>query len=461
MGSLLLKNIQSIYTFNNGEDIYQKSDILIEDGVIKYIGNDAQQIANKLPVEVVDCSGLVALPGFINTHHHLYQTLFRGIKEVQEKPLFPWLRGLYQFWEYLTPEAVYYGAMVGLSELLRTGCTYTADHHYVFPNGQADTLIDTQIQAAKEIGIRFHATRGSMSLGVEQGGLPPMSVVQKETKILEDSKRLIHTFHNPSRYAMTQVALAPCSPFSVTTDLLKETAVLARKNGVRLHTHLAETMDEERFCLKTYGKRPFELMESVGWIGDDVWFAHGIYLNKEELDRFSGCGISHCPSSNMKLSSGICKTSELYQRGIKLSLAVDGSASNDGSNMLEEVRRMYLLNHLKYGTEGLSAYECLRIATRGGAQVLGRADTGYLDVDMAADLILFDLNDIAYAGCHDPLVSLVCLGNHSYTKMTIVNGKIVAKDGKLTTISSDEMAKRAHACAVNLVTQARKTYQTD
>jgi len=459
METLLLKNIQTIYTFNNHDKIHQKADILIQDGVIKFIGKEYRPEEHS-PIQEVDCTGLVALPGFVNTHHHLYQTLFRGIKEVQEKPLFPWLRGLYQFWKYLTPEAVYYGALVGFSELLKTGCTYTADHHYVFPEGQPDTLIDTQIQAAKEIGIRFHATRGSMSLGVDQGGLPPMSVVQKETKILEDSDRLIHAYHNASRYSMTQVALAPCSPFSVTTDLMKETAMLARANGVLMHTHLAETMDEERFCLKTtYGKRPFELMESVDWVGNDVWFAHGIYLNDDELNRFSGCGIAHCPSSNMKLNSGICRTSELYRKGIKLSLAVDGSASNDGSNMMEEVRRMYLLNHLKYGTEGLTAYECLRVATRGGAEVMGRQDTGYLDIDMAADLILFDLNDIAYAGCHDPLVSLVCLGNHSYTKMTIVNGKIVCKDGQLTTIDGADIGKKAHACAVDLVETARKTFQ--
>ncbi len=449
MGRVLLKNIQTIYTFNNSDEIHNNTDIIITDGVITGIGKNLKVEEDQ--TKVIDCSGLIALPGFVNTHHHLYQTLFRGLKEVQEKPLFPWLIGLYQFWQHLTPETVRYGALVGFSELLRTGCTYTADHHYVFPEGQPATLIDTQIAAAKEIGIRFHATRGSMSLGKDQGGLPPMSVVQKDTKILEDSERLILSYHDASDYAMTRIALAPCSPFSVTKELMKETAALARKYGVLLHTHLAETMDEESFCLEKYGKRPFELMEEVDWIGNDVWFAHGIYLNDMEIARMSGSGIAHCPTSNMKLNSGICKTSELYQKGVKLSLAVDGSASNDGSNMLEEVRRMYLLNHLKYGTEGLSAYECLKIATRGGAEVLGRTDTGYLEINMAADLILFDLNDIAYAGCHDPLVSLVSLGNHSFTKMTIVNGKIVAMDGKLLTIDSTEVGRSAHAHACDLV----------
>jgi len=455
MKSLLLKNIKTIYTFNDNDDILNHTDIYIEDGVIQSFD------ANNIPLsscEVIDCTELIALPGFVNTHHHLYQTLFRGIKEVQEKPLFPWLKGLYQFWAHLTEEAVYYGAMVGMSELLRTGCTYTADHHYVFPTNQPNTLIDTQIKAAKEIGIRFHATRGSMSLGVDDGGLPPMSVIQSEDTILSDSQRLIDLYHDHNAYAMTQIALAPCSPFSVTATLMKETAKLARTNGVRLHTHLAETLDEEAFCIQKYGLRPFELMDSFGWFGEDVWFAHGIYLNDDEIDRLSGSGIAHCPSSNMKLNSGICRTTDLFRNGAKLSLAVDGSASNDGSNMMEEVRRMYLLNHLKYGDQGLNAYECLRVATRGGADVLGRKDVGYLDPEMAADLIFFDLNDIAYAGCHDPLTALVSLGNHSFTKMTIVNGRIVAKDGQLTHINSDIIGKSAHRCATELVAKTRKTY---
>jgi len=454
MSDLLLENIQILYTFNKKEEILEGVDLYVAGGVIKELGFALSQ---KYPQcsEVIDCTGLVALPGFVNTHHHLYQTLFRGIKEVQELPLFPWLKGLYQFWQYMDEEAVYCGAMVGMSELLRTGCTYTADHHYVFPKGAKHTLIDTQIMAAKEIGMRFHATRGSMSLGVEDGGLPPMSVVQAENVILEDSQRLLDTYHDAEDYAMTRVALAPCSPFSVTDTLMKETAKLARKKKVMLHTHLAETVDEEEFCLHKYGLRPFELMESLDWVGEDVWYAHGIYLNDQEISRLKGSGIAHCPTSNMKLSSGICRTSELVERHAKLSLAVDGSASNDGSNMLEEVRRMYLLNHLKYGTKGLTAYECLKVATRGGAEVLGRTDTGYIQKGMAADIILFDLNDIAFAGCHDPLTSLVSLGNHSFTKMTIVNGKIVAKDGKLTTIDTDTIAKRATKCAKEIVDYTR------
>ncbi len=450
--SLLLKNIKSIYTFDDNERVLKGYDFLMEDGVIKKIDKDI-----KAPgVEEIDCSKYVVLPGFVNTHHHLYQTLFRGINEVQEKPLFPWLIGLYEFWKHLTDETVYYGAMVGFSELLKTGCTLTSDHHYVFPDKTKHTLIDTQINAAKEIGIRFHATRGSMSLGKDDGGLPPMSVVQRQEAILEDSVRLIEKYHDKKDYAMTRVALAPCSPFSVTKELMVETSRTARKYGVMMHTHLAETMDEERYCLERYGRRPFELMEELEWIGDDVWFAHGIFFNDQEIDRFGGCGIAHCPSSNMKLNSGICRTSELFHKDVKLSIAVDGSASNDGSNMFEEVRRAYLLNHLKYGTEGLNAYNILKIATRGGARVLGRTDTGYLAEGMAADINVFDLNGIEYAGCHNETVAIVSLGNHSYTKMTIVNGKVVSKDGKLTNIEESTVAKEAHSHAVKLVKKQRE-----
>ncbi|WP_297424048.1 8-oxoguanine deaminase [Clostridium sp.] len=452
MKTLLLRNIRHVITFNDKEEVFENVDILIEGPKIISIGTSLDVPSE---TEVIDCTGLIALPGFVNTHHHLYQTLFRGIKEVQEQPLFPWLIGLYEFWKNITPEAVYYGALVGFSELLRTGCTLTSDHHYVFPNNQPHTLIDDQIRAAQEIGIRFTATRGSMSLGRDQGGLPPMSVIQTEDKILIDSERLINKYHDISEFAMTRIALAPCSPFSVTKDLMVETKNLARKKGVMLHTHLAETLDEERFCIEKYGRRPFELMEDLEWVGPDVWYAHGIYLSDAEIDRLNGSGIAHCPSSNMKLNSGICRTSDIYGKGGRISIAVDGSASNDGSNMWEEVRRAYLLNHLKYGTEGLNAYEILKIATRGGADVLGRPDTGRLDSGKAADIILFDLNGVEYAGCHDPLVSLVCLGNSSYTKMTIVNGKVVSKDGQLITMNTAEIRKTAHSIAEDIINYQR------
>lgn len=454
MSSVLLKNISRAVTFDNKDRIYEDIDILIVDNQISAIGKDLKAEES---TEKVDCRGCIAMPGFVNTHHHLYQTMFRGIKEVQEKPLFPWLIGLYEFWKHMTPEVVYYGAMVGFSELLRTGCTTTMDHHYVFPKATLGKLIDEQLKAAAEIGIRFHATRGSMSLGRSGGGLPPDSVVQKEEDILADSERLINKYHDNRKFAMQRIALAPCSPFSVSKELMVHSRDLARRKGVMLHTHLAETLDEEKFCVEKYGKRPVELMESLGWLGKDVWFAHVIHLNESEMKLLEGSGIAHCPSSNMKLSSGICPTTELLKHGVKVGIAVDGSASNDGSNMWEEVRRTYLLNHLKYGTEGLNAYEVLRMATRGGAEVLGRSDIGILDKGKAADIVLFDMEDVAYAGCHDPLVGLVTCGNTSLVKMTMVNGKIVVRDGKLTTIKADEIKEEAHKLACNIVDTERKS----
>jgi 8-oxoguanine deaminase len=453
MSSFLFKNISTAVTFDSKDRILEDIDILVVDNQIIAVGKD---IKAEESTEKIDGRNCVALPGFVNTHHHLYQTLFRGISEVQEKPLFPWLIGLYEFWKHLTPEAVYYGAMVGFSELLRTGCTTTSDHHYVFPNKTSGELIDEQIKAASEIGIRFHATRGSMSLGKSGGGLPPNSVVQKEEQILQDSERLINKYHDNRRFAMQRIALSPCSPFSVSRDLMVQSRDLARKKGVMLHTHLAETLDEEKFCMERYGKRPVELMESMDWIGSDVWFAHTIHVNEKDMNILKGSGVAHCPSSNMKLNSGICPTSELLKHEIKLGIAVDGSASNDGSNMWEEVRRTYLLNHLKYGTDGLNAYQVLRVATRGGAEVLGRDDIGILEKGKAADIVLFDLNDIAYAGCHDPLVGLVTCGNSSLVKLTMVNGKVVVKDGKLMTINSEEVSKEAHKLACSIINTERK-----
>lgn len=453
MSKILFKNVNYMLTFNDKDEILQGYDLLVIDNEIKEI---AKNIIILPEYEVIDASNKVMSPGFVNTHHHLYQTLFRGIDEVQEMPLFPWLKGLYEFWKFMSDETVYYGSMVGFSELLRTGCTTTMDHHYVFPESASRFLIDEQFKASEEIGIRFHATRGSMSRGVKDGGLPPNSVVQLEEDILEDSERLINKYHDKNRFSMKRVALAPCSPFSVTKDLMTKSAILARKKGVMLHTHLAETIDEEDFCKEVYKMRPVELMEETGWIGPDVWFAHGIYFNDEEIKRLKGSGIAHCPSSNMKLNSGICRTTELYRAGVNIGIAVDGSASNDGSNMLEEVRRAYLLNHLKYGTDGLSAYEILKIATKGGASVLGRDDIGTLEVSKCADIILFDLNDIAFAGCHNPLTAIVCCGNSSLVDMTMVNGKIVVRNGKILTIDTEKIRVSAHKNATDIVERRRK-----
>lgn len=456
MSKILLKNIGYLITMSEKDEMLNNVSLLIENNVIKAIGKEIDKINLDDTVSVISCDGLVVMPGFVNTHHHLYQTMFRGIKEVQDMPLFPWLQGLYEFWKHLSGETIYYGSLVGFTELLRTGCTTTMDHHYVFPHHAEDTLIDRQIEAAEKIGIRFHGTRGSMSLGKEQGGLPPSSVIQSEEKILLDSERLIDKYHNKNDFAMTRIALAPCSPFSVTKSLLWDSKELARKKGVMLHTHLCETVDEENFCKAIYGKTPIELMEELEWIGADVWFAHGIFISDAEMKRIKGTGIAHCPSSNMKLGSGICRTSELINEGINVGVAVDGSASNDGSNMWEEVRRTYLLNHLKYGDKGLTAYEVLKMATKGGASVLGRNDIGVLQGGKAADIIAIDLKDVAFVGCHDPLVSIVCCGNSSVVKHTIVNGKVIVKDGIVQTISSEDLMTKAHNHAKSLVEIQRR-----
>ena len=451
----LLKNISWLITMDDNDNIFGHTDLLIENNRIKSIEKNIDISSMKDKIQVIDCTGMAVLPGFVNTHHHLYQSLFRGIKEVQDMSLFPWLKWLYEFWKHLDSEVVYYGAMVGFSELVRTGCTTTADHHYVFPIHANRNLIDEEIKAASELGIRFHATRGSMSLGREQGGLPPSSVIQSEEDILLDSERLIDNYHDYKDLAMTRIALAPCSPFSVTKNLMWETKNLARKKGVMLHTHLCETVDEEMYCKERYDKTPVELMEELEWIGNDVWFAHGIYLSDREIKGIQGAGIAHCPTSNMKLGSGICKTSELIKAGIPVGIGVDGSASNDGSNMWEEVRRTYLLNHLKYGNTGLSAYEVLKMATKGGAEVLGRKDIGTIEVNKAADIIIIDLKDISFAGCEDPIVAIVCCGNSSFVKYTIINGQIVVKNGIIATIDDENTRDKANNLSKEIIDRER------
>ncbi|WP_346940369.1 8-oxoguanine deaminase [uncultured Clostridium sp.] len=455
MNVKLLKNISWVITMDNEDNIFEHMDLLIENNRITKIEKNIDVSDIKDKVQIIDCDGMAVLPGFINTHHHLYQSLFRGMKEVQDMPLFPWLEGLYEFWKHIDSESVYYGAMVSLSELVRTGCTTTSDHHYIFPRKANTTLIDEEIKAARDIGIRFHATRGSMSLGRDEGGLPPSSAIQSEEEILLDSERLIDKYHDYTELAMTRIALAPCSPFSVTKNLMWETKKLARKKGVMLHTHLCETVDEEMYCRERYDKTPVELMEELEWIGSDVWFAHGIYLSDREIKTIQGAGIAHCPTSNMKLGSGICKTSELIKAGIPVGIGVDGSASNDGSNMWEEVRRTYLLNHLKYGNTGLSAYEVLKMATKGGAEVLGRNDIGRLEVNKAADMIAIDLKDISFTGCEDPIVAIVCCGNSSFVKYTIINGEIVFKDGVILTMNYDNIINKANSLSKEIINRGR------
>ena len=347
-GTLLVKNVKHLVTCDGDDRLLDGVDVFIRDGVIAGIGQESGTLESGTAEDVIDASNMVMYPGLINTHHHLYQTFSRNLPQVQNMELFPWLKTLYEIWKHVDEDVVCYSALTGMGELLKTGCTTCLDHHYVFPGSAGDGLLDAQFGAADALGIRFHATRGSMDLSVKDGGLPPDSVVQTVDQILKDSERAVKKFHDKSRYSMHQVALAPCSPFSVTGTLLKESAQLARELGVRLHTHLAETKDEERFTTERFGMRPLEYMESLGWMGEDVWFAHGIHFTEDELKRLAetGTGVAHCPISNMKLSSGVALVPKMLELGVPLGLAVDGSASNDGSNLLEEMRVAYLLHRL-------------------------------------------------------------------------------------------------------------------
>ncbi len=440
--SLMIKNARFIVTCDDEDNLYENTNILINDGVITYIGKNHCEAD-----ETIDASNMIVYPGLINTHHHLYQTFSRNLPQVQSMELFPWLKTLYEIWKNLNEEVVYYSSLTGLGELLKTGCTTCFDHHYVFPNDNGTNLLDSQFEAAKLLGIRMHAARGSMDLGVKDGGLPPNSVVQEVEAILKDSEAAIKKHHNANLYSMNQVVLAPCSPFSVSGTLMKESAALARKQGVRLHTHLAETKDEETYTLSTLGLRPLEYMESLGWIGPDVWFAHGIYFNDQELELLAKTrtGVAHCPISNMKLSSGVARIPEMLSLNIPVGLAVDGSASNDGSNLLEEMRVCYLLHRLQSSQKAPSGYDILKIATNGGARLLGRSDIGSLKLNMAADLFMINMNKINLVGTQlDPKSLLSTVGYKGNVDYTIVNGKIVVKEGMLTGIDEEAVVEGAN-----------------
>ncbi|MBB6715696.1 8-oxoguanine deaminase [Clostridium gasigenes] len=449
---LIIKNIKSLISCDKNDNLYESVNMLIENGVIKYIGKELYEAD-----ESIDATNMLVYPGLINTHHHLYQTFTRNLPKVQKMELFPWLTTLYEIWKGIDSEVIRYSSLVGMGELMKSGCTTCFDHHYVFPKGVDDTLIDTQFVAAKELGIRMHASRGSMSLSKKDGGLPPDSVVQTMDRILYDSERLVKKFHDPKEFSMNQVALAPCSPFSVTSDLMKESAKLARKLGVRLHTHLAETIDEEKFTLEKFGMRPLEYMESLGWVGKDVWYAHGIHFNDYELKILARTqtGVAHCPISNMKLSSGIARIPEMIKMGIPVGLAVDGSASNDGSNLLEEIRVAYLLNRLKSSTDAPTGYEILKLATKGSASVLGRDDIGELSVGKAADLFMINSKKLEFVGTQfDPKSILGTVGFKGAVDYTIVGGNVVVKEGKLVNIDEEKITYEANEAVERLIKKA-------
>ena len=459
MATLLVKNASLIVTMDGQDRELSQAGIFCQDGFIEQIGP-----MSELPASadtVLDLQDHIVLPGLVNTHHHFYQTLTRAVPAAQNANLFNWLKTLYPIWARLTPEDIHTSTKTALAELALSGCTTASDHLYLFPNG---SKLDDEIEAASQIGLRLHASRGSMSLGESQGGLPPDSVVDDEDTILKDSQRLIEQYHDPKPGSKVQIVLAPCSPFSVTTDLMRQSAHLAREYHVHLHTHLAETEDEEAFCLEMFGHKPVAYMQEVDWIGPDVWFAHSVHVNQEEINLYAkhGCGVAHCPGSNMRLASGIAPILEMLAAGVKVGLGVDGSASNDSSHLLAEARLAMLLSRVGSGMRGASlsgtaapplmtARQALSIATRGGAAVLGRSDIGSLEVGKCADFIAIKLDKLDYAGAlHDPVAAtLFC--NSVKVDLNVVGGEIVVKDGVLQSLDLAEHVQKHNQAALRLV----------
>ncbi|SBO11420.1 8-oxoguanine deaminase [Vibrio mediterranei] len=399
---------------------------------------------------VIDASQHVITPGLVNAHHHFYQTLTRAYPDALNKELFHWLKSLYPVWANLDEEMMSVATELALVELLLSGCTTASDHHYLIPTG-LEHAIDLQVEAAQKLGIRAIFTRGSMSLGEDDGGLPPRHTIQTEQTIVDDSLRLINTYHQREDGAMTQIALAPCSPFSVTTDLMKETARIAKNESVMTHTHLCETLDEEDFCLEKFGMRPVDYLEDVGWLNERTWLAHGIHFNSEEIRRLGKAevGISHCPTSNMMLASGICKNNELEKAGVKVGLGVDGSASNDGSNLIAEVRMAMYLQRLRYGSNNVTHFDALRWATSGSARAMGRTDIGELAVGKQADIAMFKLDDIRFSGSHDPLAALLLCGAQQADRV-MVAGQWRVHDGAVMGVDMPQLIERHKAAALRL-----------
>jgi len=409
--------------------------------------------AGRTPTErtdIFDASAHVVLPGLINTHHHFYQTLTRAVPAALDRELFPWLQALYPIWTRLTPQALDLAMTLAMAELMLSGCTTATDHHYVFPAGLEDS-IDIEVAAAKRLGLRVLLTRGSMNLSQRDGGLPPDSVVQDEDTILADSERVVARYHQPGEAAMVQIALAPCSPFSVTSSLMRATADLARRLNVRMHTHLAETEDENRFCQHLYHCRPLDYLEDCGWLNERTWLAHGIHFEAEEMPRLARAGttISHCPCSNQALASGSCPVCSLEQAGVRVGIGVDGSASNDCSNLMQEVRAAFLLQRSRYGVKKVSHLDALRWATKGSAACVGRTDIGEIAVGKMADLALFKLDEPRFSGSGDPLAALVLCGAHRADRI-MVGGRWIVENGEIPGLDLTALMKRHSAAAHRL-----------
>ena len=419
--------------------------VLARDGMIVEIGSGPAPTAD----EIIDEPNCVAMPGLVNAHDHMYQWATRGY--LPDGTLFEWLRALYPVWARIDADTVQVAARAAMARLLLSGCTLSTDHHYVFPHGRAG-IFEALVEAARELGLRFHPCRGSMSLGESKGGLPPDSVVEEEDEILAHTEELIGRFHDPQPGLMCRVVVAPCSPFSVSPQLMRDSAELARRHGVRLHTHLAETLDEESFCIEKFGRRPVELMEDLGWIGDDVWYAHGIHLNEPEIERIAEMktGIAHCPSSNMRLGAGICRVEDLIRAGALVGLGVDGSASNEDANLAMEAHQALLLARVRNASpRALDARTAWRLATQGGAECLGRDDCGTLEPGRCADIACFRVDDLAHAGIKD-LVAGLALAPPARAQTVVVNGRVAVRDGRLLTADEEEITREIAAMSVRL-----------
>ena len=433
---------------------------LVADGpAVQWVGATAdlppqyRRMVDDGTAQVLDMRGRVVMPGLVNTHHHMYQSLTRAVPAAQDAELFSWLTNLYMLWSHLTPEMIHVSTQTAMAELMLSGCTTTSDHLYLYPNG---ARLDDSIAAAQQMGMRFHAARGSMSLGRSKGGLPPDAVVEEEEAILRDSLRLIQQYHDSARHSMLRVVLAPCSPFSVTRELMRESAVLARAHGVSLHTHLAENDNDVAFSREKFGLTPAQYAESLGWVGPDVWHAHCVKLDAEGIALFArtGTGVAHCPCSNMRLASGIAPVRTMRDAGVPVGLGVDGSASNDGAHMLGEARQALLLQRVGHGPAAMGAREALEIATLGGARVLGRDDIGALAPGMSADCVAFDMSGVGYAGAgHDPVAALVfCTPTDVST--SVINGRVVVRDGHLLTADLPRVLTRHRELARTLFERA-------
>jgi cytosine/adenosine deaminase-related metal-dependent hydrolase len=423
--------------------------VFIRDHALEQVGETDELPGNA--DKVLDASGMVVLPGLINTHHHMYQTLTRALPGSQDAELFDWLVRLYPIWGEMDDEAVFISTQVAMAEMLLSGCTTTTDHLYIYPN---NATLDSCVRAASELGVRFHPTRGSMSLGTSKGGLPPDHVVEDEEDILKDCQRVIERYHDPEPYSMLRIGLAPCSPFSVTPDLMREAAALARTfEKVYLHTHVAETIDEERFCQESFNARPAEYMRQLGWTGSDVWWAHAIWLNEDEIQMLAetGTGVAHCPSSNMRLGSGIAKIREMREAGVKVGIAVDGSASNDSCNVLAETRMALLLQRVTKGAAAFTVMDAMELATVGSAAVIGRDDLGVLAPGKAADVVGFKMDQLPLAGgaVHDPVASLL-LCTPGTVDFSVINGQLVVETGQLAGLELAPLIEKHNQLAVQM-----------